>query len=185
MAGRAPALFHGHRGQRRRPDHVARGVHAAHRGLEILVHAHVTAFGELDTGRLEIQAVDIGAAPQRHQHLVGADRAAIAEVGAHLRDAVPAQRRGLGAWQVFTAVAPQLVEMKGGELGIQKRQRLRELVGLGDLAAERREHGGVFARDDATAQHQQAARQVGQRQDGVTVQQVFVIHRQVCRRARP
>ncbi len=33
--------------------------------------------------------------------------------------------------------------------------------------------------------HQQAARQIGQREDGIAVEHVFVIHGQVRRRARP
>ena len=65
---------------------------------------------------------------------------------------------GLGARDVFAAVAPQLFHVERRELGIEECQRLIELVGLRDLAAERGEHRRVFAGDDATAEHQQAAR---------------------------
>ena len=141
--------------------------------------------GERDAGGVELEAVDIGDAPERHQDLVGEDlrpslnSVRTCETPSHFVD------DGVGARNVFAAVAAQLLDVERGELGIEERQRRIVLVGLRHLAAERGEHRGVFAGDDAAAEHQQAARQVGQREDGIAVEHVLVVDGEMRRRARP
>ena len=184
MTGGAASLFHRHRRERGRADDVAGGVDAGRGGLEFVVHLDVAAAGERDAGGIEPEPVDVGDAAERHQHLVGEDAAAVLEFGAHLRDAIPLRGDGVGARDVFAAVAAQLVDVERGELGIEKAQRPLVLVGLRHLAAERGERGGVFAGDDAAAEHQQAARQIGEREDRIAVEHVFVVDGQVRRRAR-
>ena len=67
-------------------------------------------------------------------------------------------------------------EKSAAQRRVEKSQRLRRLVEQRDGAAERGENGGVLAGDHAAAQHHHGARYVRQAQDGVAVENVFVIH---------
>ena len=67
--------------QHRAGNHIADGIDAGHRGLEMLVGFHTAAVIHLDTGLFQAEAVGIWLATNGHQYDVGLDRLGIAALG--------------------------------------------------------------------------------------------------------
>ncbi len=172
----AAALIGGGAGQRRRPDGIAGREYPGNIGFEALVDLHVPRELIRYTEPIETDAVEIGDAAECREHDVRCQGCAAAQLHLDLRESVEARAADLAAAAVLAAHGAKRREKSAAQRRIEKPQRLGGLVQHGDRAAQRGEYRGVLAGDDAAAQHQHGARNVRQAQDGVAVDNVFVIH---------
>jgi len=173
---RAPALIGRRTGQRRRTDGVARREYARNIGLVAFIDLHMSAAADGESEPVETDSVQVGHAAEGGQHDVGALRITVPHLHLDLRKPVETCAQNLARAPVPAAHRLECLQKALAQTGIEKSQRFRRLVEQGHRAAQCGENGGILAGDHSAAQHHHGARKVGQAENGIAVQDVFVIH---------
>src|SRR5579859_2527756 len=166
--GDAP-LLHGDRGQRREADHVAHGEDGWDSGLEVFVDRDASAGVGLEAGILKLQVIDAALAAYGIEQRVAGDFLIALHVG---DDGAVGQL--LHRFQLFAqahgyAAVAQVIAEGFDNLLVGELKQPVAFFDQRDADAEDGEHAGVFDADDAAADYDQGARQLGQVHDLVAV----------------
>jgi len=154
-------------------------------GLVALVDLHVPAAADGELQAVETDPLQIGNPAECGEHDVGGQHCAAAQLHLHLGEPVEARTGDFGATLVLAAHRLKTGQEPLAQRRVEKSQRLRRLVDQGYGAAERRENRRVLAGDHTAAQHHHGARYVRQAQNGIAVQNVFVIDLDAGHMPRP
>ena len=151
-------------------DDVADSPHAVGVGVEVLVDDEPPPL-ELHAGLLRAEALGVGRAADRQQHLVRVDGAALAAGREpHLQRATVLRNlRDPGLRVHDSAEAVEVLQVRAHEVGVDHRQHLGQHLEHRHLRSERREHRGEFHADDAASDHGEPLRDLLQLEDAVRV----------------
>ena len=147
-------------------DHVADGIDAGHRGLEVAVDGNAAALGHLHADLVQAEALHEGAAADRNQDDVGFQRLGRAAFrGLDRQRHAGAGRLGLGDLGAELELQPLLGERALEELGDLVVHAWRDAVEELDhrhVGAETAPHRAQFEADDAGADHDEALRHLAE-----------------------
>eukprot|EP01136_Pigoraptor_vietnamica_P011514 Opistho-1_new@50444 len=152
--GSDDALSLGHVGELQLGGHVADGVDALDIGAHVVVDVDGAALGQLHSGVLEAEALDVRGESDRHEHLAGFDRAllpVLAGVGDGDGGAVVDDRLDLGRREDVDAVVLVLLRDLLRHIGVLVGQRTVEELDDRDLDAVVRQDVGELHADGAGA----------------------------------
>ena len=99
-------------------------------------------------------------------------------------DSIPCYRSQITATSKRTTALCQLFQKERCEFRINKAQRAFRFIQHRHLDTQRRERGCVLAGNDASTKYQHGPRQVGHGENGIAVQNVFMINLNVGRISR-
>jgi hypothetical protein len=124
---------------------------------------------------IEPDPVEVRDASEGGQHDIGLELPSVIQPHDYFGETVENRLDDLGGSQVAAAHGLESQTKTLAQRRIQKPERFGGFVNERDLAAERREYGRVLAGDDAAAEYDHGARQVGQAQNRVAIEHVLVI----------